>query len=165
MARLKVTRGQRFGRLAVIGRTLKKGYSGLVLLCECDCGKRIATRASSLLKGRTKSCGCWHAIAIGERAKARRNPIEVGKRYGRLVLIMEAPPKPGYYNRRVRVRCDCGVEKIVDFGSIRSGRVVSCGCVYREKLAEHNMRQAERAKARRRLAVQKGADRLEAQCL
>ena len=54
--------GQRFGRLTVL--TLDGG-SGSRWLCECDCGNSRTVLASSLVGGRTQSCGCLRAQKAG----------------------------------------------------------------------------------------------------
>lgn len=56
--------GQRFGRLLVMnlyGKT-KKGES--TWLCKCDCGSERVVVSSSLRRGFTKSCGCFHKTVI-----------------------------------------------------------------------------------------------------
>lgn len=54
----------------------------------------------------------------------------LGQRFGRLVVIEENEWKP---NRSVKVKCDCGVVKMVKAGGLCAGKVSSCGC-YREEL-------------------------------
>ena len=54
-----------------------------------------------------------------------------GVRFGRLLVIGDAPPTWG---RQVLVRCDCGAEKSVGVCTLRSGQTVSCGCFARERL-------------------------------
>ena len=50
-----------------------------------------------------------------------------GDRYGKLVVLRRAPhEKSGTIEWLCR--CDCGTEKIVPSGSLRQGRVRSCGC-------------------------------------
>lgn len=50
--------GMRFHRLLVTGRDLPKRGRGARWICVCDCGTQITTRATSLLTGNTRSCGC-----------------------------------------------------------------------------------------------------------
>ena len=52
--------GVRWGRLTVIGLSLKKNGSQRLWDCVCDCGKTIAVYHANLVSGATKSCGCWH---------------------------------------------------------------------------------------------------------
>lgn len=51
--------GVRFGRLTVLGyaRTTARGQA--IWVCACDCGGSVECRATSLLRGKVKSCGCY----------------------------------------------------------------------------------------------------------
>ena len=56
-----VTRGQRYGRLAVIREVQKTGADGRryrAALCRCDYGQQVVPRISSLTSGDAQSCGC-----------------------------------------------------------------------------------------------------------
>jgi len=51
--------GKRFGHLLVIKKTDKRYLNKSVgWLCKCDCGNEIIVRSGSLLRGKTRSCGC-----------------------------------------------------------------------------------------------------------
>lgn len=51
--------GQRFGKLTVLEYNGSAGNGeGAAYKCQCDCGKIIITRATSLRAGHIKSCGC-----------------------------------------------------------------------------------------------------------
>lgn len=52
-------RGQRFGRLMVIGRAEPNRHGQIQWLCRCDCGVEKVAHGQSLRKGWTKSCGCF----------------------------------------------------------------------------------------------------------
>lgn len=58
-----------------------------------------------------------------------RFSINIGDRYNKLEIIECIQ---GGSNRPVRVRCDCGIEKIVGFTDVRTGKIKSCGCFLRE---------------------------------
>jgi hypothetical protein len=49
----------------------------------------------------------------------------IGKKFGLLLVLRDAENKSD--DRRVIVRCDCGIEKIVFLGTILRGAVKSCG--------------------------------------
>jgi len=62
----KVFEGMRFGKLLTVRRIGKKAGCPW-WLCKCDCGKEKRTLSSSLISGKTKTCGCgyghpqpWH---------------------------------------------------------------------------------------------------------
>ena len=78
---------------------------------------------------------------------AIRTPINKNKRFGRLIVIKQAPPHFTPSDRiifRVHVKCDCGKQKIVDEIKLRSGHTKSCGCFRTEistkRLAEFQYR-------------------------
>jgi hypothetical protein len=62
-------------------------------------------------------------------------PIEIGTRFGRLVVTAHAEPK----DRRSRsvCRCDCGKEVVRANHLLRSGNVKSCGCLLRDMHTIH----------------------------
>lgn len=59
--------GQQFNRLTAIRRTGKSTSSGVLWLCQCQCGQQIEVAAHSLRTGNTGSCGCLHKEAIARR--------------------------------------------------------------------------------------------------
>lgn len=73
----------------------------------------------------------------GRRGMTSRIDIS-GQRFGRLVVIGEAPRiGPDLASR---VRCDCGTTKIIRNASLRYGRSQSCGCITREIAEQKNLR-------------------------
>lgn len=59
-----------------------------------------------------------------------------GMRFGRLTVLRKDATRN---NRAFWVcLCDCGVEKSIESYPLRHGKVVSCGCHSREKVAERN---------------------------
>lgn len=59
--------GSRFGRLVVSDVGREKGR--VVYYCTCDCGKQKVVRREHLLRGRTLSCGCYHAEVTSRISK------------------------------------------------------------------------------------------------
>ena len=58
-----------------------------------------------------------------------------GKRFGRLVVLADAPPQTSPSGRRTRMLqclCDCGYEHVTHATSLRHGITRSCGCFQRE---------------------------------
>jgi hypothetical protein len=49
---------QRFGRLRVIRRKPLSSGHGVLWVCRCDCGRRVAVLSFDLRAGKTRSCGC-----------------------------------------------------------------------------------------------------------
>ena len=50
--------GYRFGKLLVIKDSGERQSKNVKWLCKCDCGNEKAIVRSSLILGKTKSCGC-----------------------------------------------------------------------------------------------------------
>lgn len=57
--------GEKFGKLTVIKKTETKNNLRY-WICKCDCGNIVEVRASQLLEGRTKSCGCLRKIPYSQ---------------------------------------------------------------------------------------------------
>lgn len=64
--KIVVTPGERFGRLTVI-RESDKQYGHRYILCQCDCGKQKTINLNSLVKGTSKSCGCYRSEYIAQK--------------------------------------------------------------------------------------------------
>lgn len=92
--------------------------------CMCDCGLPTTVLHEILVAGRTKSCGCAQGAFISAAMKKR--PLDIGTRYGRLVVtsVEIRRPKDVY-----TCRCDCGNDKAVTRKDLLRGHVNSCGCL------------------------------------
>jgi len=63
--------------------------------------------------------------------------VNVGDVFGRLTVLELVPghrPSIGL-SPRARVVCECGEERVVDRGHLRTGHTRSCGCLNREVVA------------------------------
>lgn len=59
--------GQRFGRLVALYPAEKENNSGKTFWhCRCDCGNEVDVNTMSLVRGRTRSCGCYNAEQDGK---------------------------------------------------------------------------------------------------
>jgi len=64
---LKISPGDRFGKLIVIEKTEKRTKHGIVIyLCKCDCGGMKETNSCLLAIGDVKSCGCIKGQRVRE---------------------------------------------------------------------------------------------------
>ena len=61
-------RGERFGRLVVLGPGPVVGKNRKVLV-RCDCGKTKAVRSDHLRAGRTVACGCYRLERVTKHGK------------------------------------------------------------------------------------------------
>lgn len=66
MRKIKDIIGLKFGKLTAIKRMENKGHNQFYL-CKCDCGKEKVISKSSLILGRTKSCGCLKSCLLAKR--------------------------------------------------------------------------------------------------
>lgn len=103
--------------------------NGLYVNCRCECGTEKPVQLPSLSgqNPRSKSCGCLaKELALGVIKK----PLTVGEKFTRLTVISEGE----IVNDKAKylVRCDCGVEKVVDRVALISGATKSCGCLNAE---------------------------------
>lgn len=62
MARGKDLTGIRFGKLMPLYLLSETKHNNRYWICKCDCGITKEIRASHLLKGYSKSCGCSHHL-------------------------------------------------------------------------------------------------------
>lgn len=63
MAALIDLKGQRFGRLVVLGKGKSTERGEARWICLCDCGAETLVRGHCLRRGDTKSCGCFRREA------------------------------------------------------------------------------------------------------
>lgn len=63
--------GQKYGRLTAI-RCLGRRNGQTYWLFKCDCGKEHESKPNHVIKGYTKSCGCWN------KERARKGKGESG---------------------------------------------------------------------------------------
>lgn len=128
--------GQRFGRLAVLERSLERPASRLRWLCQCDCGNMKIVSAKALRNRDTRSCGCL----VRELASKRCSLVLDGQRFGRWMVIKRAFDKPSLESRWL-CRCDCGNMKVVLGSSLSQGRSQSCGCFAVETTIKRNKKE------------------------
>lgn len=84
--------GRRFGKLLVASDGGRDRRGAVLWRCLCDCGKTTLVRGSSLVQGRTASCGC----GVAERARMPRT---------------HGLSKSSFYGRWRAMRSRCGRER------------------------------------------------------
>lgn len=132
--RAGITIGQTFGRLTVVGessRIDKRGDTRWRVICSC--GRRNLTRrASTLLNGRTRSCGCLNVEMARERGLSQPDKIQIGQIFGMLTIVSRAEDSYGGSHRWWRADCSCGTKNyLVSAGHLRKKKAGarSCGCL------------------------------------
>lgn len=91
---------------------------------------------TSLLPSARMTTALAEFLGLDYYAASMGRPINdiTGVRYGKLVVIGATPERTKGGDVRWLVRCDCGAEKVVPGGHLRSGGTRSCGC-----LGKHGM--------------------------
>lgn len=77
---------------------------------------------------------------------AKRVDSLIGQRFGKLTVIANAEPyisPKGHKEERWLCRCDCGNEKTVMQGHLRSGATTSCGCYHSNELSQRNTKHGD----------------------
>lgn len=94
--RIELT-GLEFGRWTVLGYHGSSGQ-GAMWNCRCKCGTERPTYASSLLSGRSKSCGCDRdgSVVHGHNRKSGQSPTY--KAWRNMVRRCTDPNHPSYRN-------------------------------------------------------------------
>ena len=127
MGKFQDLTGQKFNRLTALYPTEERRNNSVVWHCRCDCGNEKDIDASSLKRGRTKSCGCLKK----ETDKAPKgNVIDIcGQTFNHLTVIK----RDGSDNRgeaKWLCKCDCGNPNLISVlsSNLRNGHTQSCGC-------------------------------------
>lgn len=92
--------------------------------CQCSCGTIKLVNTQSLLKGLSKSCGCY-----------QKNNLDnlIGEKFNRLLVQKLKETKKG--QRYWECLCDCGNITVVTTGNLNNGHTQSCSCLNKEKLS------------------------------
>lgn len=114
-------KGKIFGHLKVLNLDRKRYYKTHrgYWLCKCKCGTVTSVIGTSLVSGKTKSCGCLSLT---------NNLIDLtGKRYGEWTVLKKSSKNYGG-GRKWVCRCNCGKIREIAGDSLKKGRTLSCGC-------------------------------------
>ena len=116
--------GLRFGRLVVLGKNPEryvspKGKTESKWDCLCDCGNRVTITRSHLIKGISRSCGCYMrdkarsqaqdltGMRFGHLTVSRKGDARQTNRYRdyyRLALSMRLRERKDFYNKTLKGR-------------------------------------------------------------
>lgn len=131
-AKLDIT-GQRWGRLVAVrqvGYTTveQTGKKQAVWLWQCDCGNTKEIPATQVKHGGTRSCGCK---AMEHITELRKQDI-TGDRFGRLTAIRPTEERDSNGSIVWELSCECGNTVYKTINTLKSGKVLSCGCLYKQ---------------------------------
>jgi len=132
--RAGITIGQTFGRLTVVGESSRiDKQGGTRWRVDCSCGRHnLLRRASTLLGGKTRSCGCLSVELARERGLSQPDKIQIGQIFGMLTVVSRAEKGYGGDGRWWRADCSCGTKNyLVSAGHLRKKKAGarSCGCL------------------------------------
>ena len=119
--------GQTFNRLTVLYPLKERKNGSVVWHCKCECGNECDVVSPSLIKSRTKSCGCLKK----ETDKAPKgNMIDLtGQKFGHLT-VLKKDKSDKYGHMKWLCQCDCGNPKQISVlgDNLKRGHTQSCGC-------------------------------------
>lgn len=131
---VKVNVGDTFGRLTVLEVIIDNNvFRKSKCKCICECGNVKYVSLRDLIYSGTQSCGC---LQKERTSNARKKEIEIGKRFGRLVVLKEERLEKDSKKLSYRCKCDCGKKCVVRAKLLRNGTTQSCGCLWKEAIYE-----------------------------
>lgn len=119
--------GQKFGRWVVLKRAGKTKSRASLWLCRCACGTESIVAGKNLVRGTSKSCGCY----MREKLSRLKRADLVGLRFGRL-QVLSFSHISSHGQSHWNTICDCGNKQIVSGTNLTRGLSQSCGCYQKE---------------------------------
>jgi hypothetical protein len=127
--RAKDLKNKKFGRLEVMYKSdILDRDNNILWYCKCSCGNTCVVSSRNLIRGATKSCGCY---AKERRLEANKSKL-LGKKLGRLLVVSEVLNNKEHRGIRWNCLCDCGNMIEVTSASLNSRTTNSCGCLQKE---------------------------------
>lgn len=117
----KISIGDKFGKLTVVGIGNKTKHMRTTYKCKCDCGRVSLKIGNDLISKKTTSCGHCKEVCIGDK-------------FGRLTVVKKSGKKSGHTT--FECMCDCGNTTLCSSYSLYSGNTKSCGCYKSDKARE-----------------------------
>lgn len=126
--------GKTFNRLTVLHKDNKRiTKCGSYWICQCQCGKIVSVRSSSLRNGDIQSCGCLQKEKLIEAKKLKSEKL-IGKKFGKLTVLKRSDKKSSDGALYWWCQCDCGnIVEVLGHSLKRTdgNQTVSCGCYHR----------------------------------
>lgn len=131
---------QRFGRLVAIKPVdiiLSSGKHKQEWLCRCDCGNKVIVSTNNLVRGHSKSCGCYKSDVTRERMSVNLSEQTFG-----YLTVKEKIVNVDKFTKKTRVlwncKCKCGNNILVPSDRLTGGITKSCGCYNKERTHDTN---------------------------
>lgn len=126
-----IKKGDRWGRLEAVEFVryeLIGSQKRAVWLFQCDCGNVKEMAVNNVKFGNVRSCGCMAAEHI---ANLRKEDI-TDQPFGRLKAIRPTDKRTETGSVIWELQCKCGNIIYKTVNELKTGRVLSCGCLYNE---------------------------------
>lgn len=135
--------GQKFGKLTVLYKNSKRAKCGKLMTywhCKCDCGNECDKPSSELRSNKFISCG----ECSPQKLRSDHQDL-TGMKFGKLLVLgIDMKRREDDFNKHLntniklywKCQCDCGKELTVRGDSLKSGKIVSCGC-YQKEVAKY----------------------------
>ena len=124
--------GDRWGRLEAVEfvgyERRSSGKRRAVWKFKCDCGNEKITAMGNVKFGNVRSCGC---LATEHITNLRKEDI-TGKTFGRLKVVRATEERTDTGSVIWELQCECGKMVYKTVNELKTGRILSCGCLYRE---------------------------------
>ena len=133
--------GYTSGKLTVIKEA--QANNGAYWECQCECGKTIIVRGSTLRdpKRAPQSCGCERIRKLVEYNRQNNVRDIANQRFGSLIAIKPTEQRNSSKSIIWQCLCDCGKEVYVSSGDLCSGNTKSCGCQRYKSYGEKAIKQ------------------------
>lgn len=118
--------GQRFGRLVVQEMLYSYKDKHTYAKCKCDCGNTTIAHMGNILKGHTRSCGCFETESRFNRKNHEKDIT--GERFGRLLVLEKTDDRVVNSSVIWKCKCDCGKIVYANSSNLKRGHTASCGC-------------------------------------
>jgi hypothetical protein len=131
--KIPVRIGDTINNWTIISESNKKTSAGCtIVLAKCICGNEKEVEYPNIIRGTSKSCGCGIS-------KIKRNFI-LGERHEMLTFIEEIPHKENI-ERSIKVKCDCGNEKVILACTFDKSK--SCGCIQYDAIKKISLKHGD----------------------
>lgn len=113
--RVEIKAGDKFNKLTAVHEVIEEKRNGIKWAFDCECGNQIIVIASSVIRGKPKSCGC-------------KKPIQAGDKFNKLTAVQEV--ERNKHNQIMWLfDCECGGTVITPPWNVSKGWHKSCGCI------------------------------------
>ena len=131
-----IKKGDRWGMLEAVEfveyADTSSGKRRAVWKFKCDCGNEKIMAVGNVKFGGVRSCGC---LATKHISNLRKEDI-TDQTFGRLKAIRPTEERTDSGSVIWELECECGNKVYKTVNELKTGRVMSCGCLYKESRAD-----------------------------